>query len=228
MTQRTLPLPAAFQPNKSILAPGVVKPRHLSARYRQHTILALDASRSMAGIKASSADAAARDLIAELAMPENKDGFELTVIDFGETASVAVATTLVTELQGSLKPLVADQSRTNIAAALRLAAEQNELLLAQPLERRVRLRSVVLLLSDGEHNAKEAVEPVAERLKKDADLVTVAFGDSADEKLLKEIASSEQHFFRCKDGRELRMFLAQVGKTLSLTMSQISRGIRGE
>lgn len=35
-------------------------------------------------------------------MPQNKDGFELTVIDFGETARVAVAT--ATELQGSLKP----------------------------------------------------------------------------------------------------------------------------
>lgn len=118
---------------------------------------------------------------------------------------------------------MANQGGTNIAAALRLAAEQNELLLSQPLERRVRLRSVVLLLSDGEHNATEAVEPVAERLKKDADLVTVAFGDSADEKLLKEIASSEQHFFRCKDGRELRMFLAQVGKTLPNISYNFSR-----
>jgi len=53
-----------------------------------------------------------------------------------------------------------------------------------------------------------------------ADLVTVAFGAEADERLLRDLATSSQHFYRCRKGRELRTFLAAVGATLSGTLTQ--------
>ena len=51
---------------------------------------------------------------------------------------------------------------------------------------------------------------------------TVAYGGDADEDLLRRLASSPQHSFRCRDGKELRAFLATVGATLS---ASIPRGI---
>ena len=56
---------------------------------------------------------------------------------------------------------------------------------------------------------------IGARLKKLADLVTVAFGADADEKLLRGLATSTQHFYRCRKGRELRTFLAAVGTTMT-------------
>jgi hypothetical protein len=52
-----------------------------------------------------------------------------------------------------------------------------------------------------------------------ADLVTVAFGDDADGRLLRSLATSAGHFYRCSSGRQLRAFLAAVGTTLTTAMS---------
>jgi len=80
------------------------------------------------------------------------------------------------------------------------------------------LRSVVILFTDGQHNTGPGPRAVAREVREKADLVTVAFGGDADEALLKELATSPQHFYRCKNGRELRAFLAAVGATMSQTL----------
>lgn len=46
-----------------------------------------------------------------------------------------------------------------------------------------------------------------------------AFGEDADEELLRSLASTAAHFFRCSSGRELRQFLAAVGATVTGTMA---------
>ena len=81
----------------------------------------------------------------------------------------------------------------------------------------------MLVFSDGQHNTGPRPEPVADRLKGNSvTIVTIAYGGDADEDLLRRLASSPQHSFRCKDGKELRAFLATVGATLS---ASIPRGI---
>jgi uncharacterized protein YegL len=81
------------------------------------------------------------------------------------------------------------------------------------------LRPVVLIFTDGCHNTGPGPKDVADRLKQKADFVTVAFGSDADEALLRSLASTPQHFYRCANGRELRQFLAAVGATMTATMA---------
>jgi uncharacterized protein YegL len=82
---------------------------------------------------------------------------------------------------------------------------------------------LVLLFSDGCHNTGPSPEPAAARLRAaGATVVSVAYGTDADEDLLRRLATSPQHFFRCKDGKELRAFFAAVGATLS---ASVPRGV---
>ena len=78
---------------------------------------------------------------------------------------------------------------------------------------------VTILFTDGCHNSGPEPHEVADRLKLIADLVTVAFGSDADETLLRALASTPQHFYRCSSGKELRKLLAKVGATMTATMA---------
>jgi hypothetical protein len=76
-----------------------------------------------------------------------------------------------------------------------------------------------MLYSDGGHNTGPHPRTIGAQLKAIADVVTIAFGSDADEALLLELATSPQHFYRCRSGKELRCFLAAVGATISGTLS---------
>ena len=119
----------------------------------------------------------------------------------------------------SLK-LCSGRAGTNIACGLEAA----ESIIDQ--RRNTESREVdpcVLVFSDGQHNTGPRPEPVADRLKgNNVTVVTIAYGNDADEELLRRLASSPQHCFRCKDGKELRAFFAAVGATLS---ASVPRGI---
>ena len=60
---------------------------------------------------------------------------------------------------------------------------------------------------------------IGELLKKKVDLVTIAFGNNADEKLLSSLASTPDHFYSCQNGQQLRSFMARVGTTLQQTIA---------
>lgn len=195
---------------------GLHRPAWISSQAGQRCVLVRDGSGSMKGKKAEDAREASEDLVAELALPTNKDGFEVGVIDFSNSARVANDLQKATELDGRVAPLRV-RGRTNVTAGLRRALSMVE---ASPLDpEKSYLRPVVILFTDGCHNKGASPEKVAARLREKADLVTVAFGSDADEVLLTEIATSPQHFYRCKDGTELRAFLAAVGKTMTATMA---------
>ena len=80
---------------------------------------------------------------------------------------------------------------------------------------------MTLLFSDGEHNVGTGPHDAARELKELSELVSVAFGADADEATLRAIATSPQHCYRCRDGRELRAFLAEVGATMSASLLQL-------
>jgi uncharacterized protein YegL len=181
----------------------------------QEVLLLRDASGSMEGAKAAEAGQASVALMEELSNPCNKGGFKAAVIDFGTDARLVHDLSPATQLAGGVQPLVADGASTNMTAALQMALEMLQRCeLGAELESR-RLRPVVIVLTDGRHNAGGSPLAVGGQVKAIADVITVAFGEDADEGLLKSLATSIEHFCRCTDGKELRRFLAAVGATLT-------------
>jgi len=191
------------------------RPNHICSKVKQEVIILRDASPSMAGDKARQAQNACNELIDALAQSINKGGFVMAVADFNDKASLVQDWT--TDLTDHIQSLTLSSS-TNIMDALRLA---NELLDTHQRDPSVKyLKPVVLVNSDGCYNTGGSPENEANRLKEKADVVSVAFGDDADESLLTSIASSSQHFYRVQNGAELRQFMAAIGDTLTITMAQ--------
>lgn len=200
---------------------GLHRPQWITRKAKQVVVLVRDASLSMFGEKARAAEQASRALVDELASPANKDGFFVAVADFGEHAKLVDACTPATDLAGRVSALEADGRRTNITAGIEQAFG---VLHSKPKAKDSQsewefLRPVVIVFSDGGHNEGTAPTDAASRVRTEADLVTVAFGADADEHLLRSLATSPEHFYRCKDGSELRRFLAQVGATMTATMA---------
>jgi uncharacterized protein YegL len=190
---------------------------------RQLATVVGDGSPSMEGKKAADAERAIRALVEELVVPSNKDAFDIAVCRFdGGRADQLVPIKRASEALADMKSLKLCSGRggTNIACGL----EEAERIVND--RRKSEIREVdpcVLVFSDGQHITGPRPEPVAERLKGNkVTIVTIAYGGDADEDLLRRLASSPQHSFRCKDGKELRAFLATVGATLS---ASIPRGI---
>jgi uncharacterized protein YegL len=173
----------------------------------------------MSGQKAMDASAASLDLVSELAQPSNKDGFNVAVVDFATSSHVANRLEKATALAGKIAPLSAGGDSTNITDGLQTALDILEEAETNPQEGVTYLRPVVICFTDGRHNTGPHPHDVANRLKQKADLVTVAFGTDADESLLRQLALTPQHFYRCANGRELRSFLAAVGKTMTASMA---------
>ncbi len=205
----------------TIISSGLRRPSWICSNVKQNVILVRDRSGSMSGQKATDASAASLDLVAELAQPGNKDGFNVACIDFSSRSKIVHDLDKATALSGKVARLstgLLDRS-TNITAGLEDASCVLEKARNSNQDGVTYLRPVVIVFTDGCHNEGEPPYTVANRLKANADLVTVAFGNDADETLLRDIASSPQHFYRCTSGKELRRFLAAVGATMTATMA---------
>lgn len=204
--------------NDILLVKADVKRRNrVCSNVKQRVILIVDCSSSMAGEKANQVQAAIRQLVAELANPVNRDGFIIMVIFFNSEARVAYSWSYARSLVEQLEPLDI-AGTTNMKAAVELAIREH--VNHEGEESMSYLKTVVLLLSDGCHDRDGSPLDAGNTLKKDADLVTVAFGNDADEDVLRSLASSPQHFYRIKDGAELRQFMARAGDTLTISMVQ--------
>lgn len=201
--------------NRPFRLSGLKRPDVITSKTKQRAIFVRDASVSMDDDdKARDASTATQNFLAELARPENKDGFYLAVIDFAEIAEVSVPFARATELEGSLHEISTSYC-TNITAGL---AKAREILdeADDRLDSSERfLKPVVILFTDGGHNTGCQPYKEAEQLKQIADIVCVAFGSDADLDLLRQIANSPEHCYRCRDGHDLRAFMAAVGSTLS-------------
>lgn len=202
---------------KTQLTIGLRRPNWVCANSHQDAILVRDASGSMDGDKARDASDASLALVADLAGPANKDGFSVAIVDFGDDARVVHGLTKATALNGSVTTLNANSGSTNITAGLEKALDIIEKAAAAPTPGITHLRTIVILFSDGGHNTGPDPVTVAARLKGKADIVTVAYGKDADEDGLKALATSDQHFYRCSNGAQLRQFLASVGNTIQAT-----------
>jgi len=208
--------------NQYTIISGGLHRLRINSKCHQRVVVIRDASGSMHGDKEREASEATQAICQELALPVNKDAFWLAVVDFAEEAGVVHELEKATTLAGHLGPLEAGKfgATTNITAGINLACHILERASGASEGDWIRyLKPTCLLFSDGGHNEGPSPIPVAERLKAMADVVSVAFGDDADEKTLQQIATSDQHFVRCASGAELRRFFAQVGATLTQTMA---------
>ena len=205
----------------TIVRSGLRRPNWINSKVNQNVVLVRDKSLSMKGQKATDASDASLDLIEELAQPSNKDGFNIAIVDFSGNSKVIHQLEKATVLSGKVTPLSVGffGDGTNITSGLEDALTILDKILNQEKEGISYLRPVVILFTDGCHNVGPPPYEVANQLKQKADLVTVAFGDDADEPFMRDLASTSQHFYRCSSGRELRSFLAAVGKTMTSTMA---------
>ena len=192
------------------------RPAWINRRVKQVVVMARDASTSMRGAKAREASAASIELTTELADPSNKDGFLTAVVDFHDRAKVVHSLTPATDLDGNLRAITVGGGGTNITSAL----QEAHAIVTNPPDGSDFLLPVTILFSDGQHNTGPKPTAIADQLKQHSDLVTVAFGTDADETGLERLATTPQHFYRCRNGAELRKFLAKVGETLTHTMAR--------
>lgn len=196
------------------------RPASIMGYAKQIVIFLRDVSGSVRGHKAEEIWAASLALVAELAQPVNRGGFLIGIIDFADSARWAHPITPANDLNGRIQGLTVG-GRTNLTAALKLALDELMSEMNQEDLSPKTARPVVITLSDGEHNTGATPEKVAVDLCRIADHITVGFGSDYDRRLLTAIATSAQHHYRIKDsGKELRMFLAQVGVTLTKTLTQ--------
>jgi uncharacterized protein YegL len=203
--------------NRPIVS-GLSRPNWICRRVKQAVVLVRDKSSSMEGKKAEDASAACADLVNELGKEENKDGFFVGVVDFSERAETVHDLTRASELDGQVEAIVTE-SCTNITEGLRKALRLLKSTSQLCGEEATFLKPVTLLFSDGCHNDGKPPHSIGKKLKGESDLVTIAFGEDADEDLLKKLATTPQHFYRCKNGRELRDFMSSVGPTLSQSLA---------
>ncbi len=166
--------------------------------------------------KAREANEAFRDLVENLAAEENRDGFMVSVLDFHHRAEVMVPRMRAIDALRELPDLRTGGNGTDYVAALSLARAEAE----RPRDT-FEGRPVVVILGDGGHNGPGDPRVEARRLHKVVELVVaVAFGEDADEDLLRNhIASESTYFWRIREsGAELRQFFADLGRTLSYSL----------
>jgi len=199
---------------------NVTKPvqfsKGVSGHTKQHVILVRDTSGSMAGAKIDGLNIASSTLCSELALPENKDGFLISVIEFSTNADRSIFAEPAATLS---MPLAVANGGTKFDNALLEAIQTVEAFTARPNPDGYRfLRPQVLFLSDGhssvfDHNIVD--------LQEIANVTTIAYGEDADTATLGRISSDGQVHVIGTDGGALRQFLAEVGKTLSQNMAGV-------
>lgn len=207
--------------NQRLIKSRLTRPSWISRNCRQLAILCRDASPSMSGQKAKDASQACFQLVRELANPANKDGFWSSVIDFAGSAQVKHNLVSAVDLAQTLRPISTSlfSGGTNITAGLELASQLSQKTPDDGQEDVHWLKPVVILFSDGCHNRGPKPDVIAKALRKSADVVTVAYGSDADISLLRNLATSPQHHYQCKNGSDLRQFFAAVGASMTASLA---------
>ncbi len=191
-------------------------PTGVSSNAKQHVLLVRDNSGSMSGNKIDELNLASSGLIHELASPENKDGFLISVIEFSSgSCREMFAQSAIT----ATMPLAQAEGGTNFDSALLETISTIEELKAQPNPDGWRyLRPQVLFLSDGQSSVSD--KNIAD-IQEFADVTAIAYGSDANTDTLSRIASDGQIHIIGTNGGELRKFLAEVGRTLSQSLADV-------
>ena len=185
-------------------------PTGIASNVKQHVVIVFDKSSSMWGAKIAEANQAREALIQELANPDNKDGFLVSVVDFNHEADRVIFAQSAQGLQ--IPPSIAD-GYTSFGEALKETTAVIQERTAQPNNAGWHfLRTIIVFLSDGQDDVEDQdIRQVHEC----AEVIAIAFGDDADQEMLKRISSDGKVHVVGSSGGKLRKFLSQVGVTMS-------------
>ena len=161
-----------------------------------NVIVLFDSSGSMAGSKIVEA----RDSTCAFLSDQMKEEIECAVIDFGGNCSLGVDFT--TDVQAATDIVQAVEAGDGTAMADGLSMAQGMCVPEKD--------TVVVMFSDGYPQSQERTVTAAAKLRKHAELYTIAIGESADVALLKSIASSESHFFPIGRSRDLTLAFESI------------------
>lgn len=190
-------------------------PIGIATNVKQHVLLVRDHSSSMSGTKISELNQASQALVSSLCEPENKDGFRVSIIDFNHKAKRVCMAESPSELS---VPTVSASGSTNFNKALEEALATIIAFNQRPnTEGWHYLRPCVLFLSDGQSTLNDTI---VQELQEHAQVIAIAYGSDASEDILSLIASDGQVHIVGTDSHQLRLFLAEIGKTLSQTLQQ--------
>ena len=156
-----------------------------------YAILVLDNSGSMAGIPMREARNASSDF-ADL-MNLTEEGDAVAVVRFDDEAELMSAFSQERRDVVQAIQQIVDGGGTEIAAGLDMARE--EFLRNPPPEN---VRSVIILLSDGQSNAAAAISAADQAKAQGIRIITIALGDARGDTLL-QIASSEADYYETAD-----------------------------
>ena len=172
-----------------------------------NVIVLFDSSGSMAGSKIVEA----RDSTCAFLSDQMKEEIECAVIDFGGNCSLGVDFT--TDVQAATDIVQAVEAGDGTAMADGLSMAQGMCVPEKD--------TVAVMFSDGYPQSQERTVTAAAKLRKHAELYTIAIGESADVALLKSIASSESHFFPIGRSRDLTLAFESIA-TLIYTGGTVS------
>ncbi len=194
-------------------------PLGVNSACKQHVIACIDTSGSMAGENIKDVNDSVQEvLINDLAQSQNKNGYFLSIVSFNTNADLIHSGIAAADLNNLFKPLDA-VGGTNFNCAIQHCIEAVNQFNQVRDQGYKYLRPVCFFLSDGHSNVSDEL---LVDLKEISDIVSVAYGSDADEAVLKQIASTDEHFFRVNAGKaHFRTFLAAVTKTLE---SSLERG----
>lgn len=203
-----------------------------------------DNSGSMAGPKAEAATRGVREMLLQCQTtgprgPE-KSYFRFVLIRFDDQAELVCNYKPVREIDPKSIEIRGDGGMTNIRHALELAYDGLERYFREVVlphaERSMHPVPLVLLFSDGHHNAGGNPEEVAQQIKDlniDGDAVIIACAgvdtdgsDQPDERLLKAIASPEC-YVRVRNTRMLSDFLARAGSCAFSRAQEVAGVMKG-
>lgn len=222
---------------KGLFTDGLENPFQGFKTKEQMALLLLDGSISMGGVesvtnrvKADAVEDAMRELVDPLQNSAIAHEFLVAILAFDHQVDCPLPPTPVRDLDGSdleLDLLGTHGGTTAIGDALERAAELAEEFMADEEPGGAVPRYVVILLmSDGQNNTGSAPRAVAQRIKDrfsqakphgpELVIAVAAYGDDADEAMLRDLASNDTYFRRVENGAELRDFFFQ---TISVSAS---------
>ena len=189
-------------------------PDGISSNCKQLVGLCRDRSGSMSGAKLAELNTACIALQQALSDPINKDGFQMSVVDFNHEAELRCSATPVTALA---MPEAICSGGTSFDAPLNAMAQEIEQFNARPNAEGWRyLRPHVLFLSDGHASvSRRAIK----RLQKLTDITAIAYGADADRVTLARISTTGEVHTIGTNGGELRRFFAEVGQTMTAALT---------
>lgn len=212
-------MPRAHGPSSPAVQRIFSKPvsRPLLLRSEQDVILVVDGSGSVAPIQQEIGQAV-RDLVGELALPANKDAFWLWAIAFDDMAVEILPHTKASQalpLLANFEPCDGRGGSTSYGSAAE--AVKNKLVEIKGIYPN-HIKPVVLLFGDGgeTENAPDKVTAAWQDVGKLADVISVGYrgGSGLFEDFMRSLTSAGC-FQVVSNGRELRAFLADVGRTIT-------------